>query len=178
MRKRKMKKIVTILFALVLIPAMSITAFAATIENSSGSQDIDVSAKYVDSVSTPTKYSVDVTWGAMEFTYTVSGTKTWDPETHTYTASTQSAWTAGGNTITVTNHSNTDITASFAFSALTAYDTVTGSFSSTSLMLPTAEGKAVNDPVLIGKTSLTLGGTLASDITAFTNVGTVIVTIS
>lgn len=58
-----MKKIVTILFALVLIPAMSITAFAATIENSSGSQDIDVSAKYVDSVSTPTKYSVDVTWG-------------------------------------------------------------------------------------------------------------------
>ena len=119
-----------------------------------------------------------MTWGAMEFTYTVSGTKTWDPETHTYTASTQSAWTAGGNTITVTNHSNTDITASFAFSALTAYDTVTGSFSSTSLMLPTAEGKAVNDPVLIGKTSLTLGGTLASDITAFTNVGTVIVTIS
>ena len=173
-----MKKIVTILFALVLIPAMSITAFAATIENSSGSQDIDVSAKYVDSVSTPTKYSVDVTWGAMEFTYTVSGTKTWDPETHTYTASTQPAWTAGGNTITVTNHSNTDITASFAFSALTAYNAVTGSFSSTSLMLPTAEGKAVNDAVLTGETSLTLGVTLASDITVFANVGTVIVTIS
>ena len=173
-----MKKIVTILFALVLILTMSTNAFAATIENSSGSQDIDVSAKYVDSVSTPTKYSVDVTWGAMEFTYTVSGTKTWDPETHTYTASTQPAWTASGNTITVTNHSNTDITASFAFSALTAYNTVTGSFSSTSLMLPTAEGKAVNDAVLTGKTSLTLGGTLASDITVFTNVGTVIVTIS
>ena len=173
-----MKKIVTILFALVLIPAMSITAFAATIENSSGSQDIDVSAKYVDSVSTPTKYSVDVTWGAMEFTYTVSGTKTWDPETHTYTASTQPAWTASGNTITVTNHSNTDITASFAFSALTAYYIVTGSFSSTSLTLPTAEGKAVNDAVLTGNTSLTLGGTLASDITVFANVGTVIVTIS
>lgn len=173
-----MKKIVTILFALVLIPAMSITAFAATIENSSGSQDIDVSAKYVDSVSAPTKYSVDVTWGAMEFTYTVSGTKTWDPETHTYTASTQPAWTAGGNTITVTNHSNTDITASFAFSALNDYNTVTGSFSSTSLTLPTAEGKAVNDAVLTGKTSLTLGGSLASDITVFTNVGTVIVTIS
>ena len=163
MRKRKMKKIVTILFALVLIPAMSITAFAATIESSPGSQDIDVSAKYVGGVSVPTRYSVDVTWGAMEFTYT---------------ASTQPAWTAGGNTITVTNHSNTDITASFAFSALTAYNTVTGSFSSTSLMLPTAEGKAVNDAVLTGKTSLTLGGTLASDITVFTNVGTVIVTIS
>ena len=173
-----MKKFVFILLTLALVLVMSTTAFAETIENNPGSQDIDVNAKYVDGVSVPTSYSVDVTWGAMEFTYTVSGTKTWDPETHTYTASTQSAWTAGGNTITVTNHSNTDITASFAFSALTAYDTVTGSFSSTSLMLPTAEGKAVNDPVLIGKTSLTLGGTLASDITAFTNVGTVIVTIS
>ena len=173
-----MKKFVFILLTLALVLVMSTTAFAETIENNPGSQDIDVSAKYVDSVSAPTKYSVDVTWGAMEFTYTVSGTKTWDPETHTYTTSTQPAWTASGNTITVTNHSNTDITASFAFSALTAYDTVTGSFSSTSLMLPTAEGKAVNDPVLIGKTSLTLGGTLASDITAFTNVGTVIVTIS
>ena len=173
-----MKKIVTILLTLVLVLAMSTTAFAATIESNPGSQDIDVSAKYVDSVSAPTKYSVDVTWGAMEFTYTVSGTKTWDPETHTYTASTQPAWTASGNTITVTNHSNTDITASFAFSALTAYNTVTGSFSNTSITLPTAEGKAVNDAALTGETSLTLGGTLASDITVFTNVGTVIVTIS
>ena len=173
-----MKKFVFILLTLALVLVMSTTAFAETIENNPGSQDIDVSAKYVDSVSAPTKYSVDVTWGAMEFTYTVSGTKTWDPETHTYTTSTQPAWTASGNTITVTNHSNTDITASFAFSALTAYNTVTGSFSSTSLMLPTAEGKAVNDAVLNGKTSLTLGGTLASDITVFTNVGTVIVTIS
>ena len=173
-----MKKFVFILLTLALVLVMSTTAFAETIENNPGSQDIDVSAKYVDSVSAPTKYSVDVTWGAMEFTYTVSGTKTWDPETHTYTTSTQPAWTASGNTITVTNHSNTDITASFAFSALTAYNTVTGSFSSTSLMLPTAEGKAVNDAVLTGETSLTLGGTLASDITVFANVGTVIVTIS
>ena len=173
-----MKKTISVLLALVLILTMSTTAFAATIESSPGSQDIDVSAKYVDGVSAPIKYSVDVTWGAMEFTYTVSGTKTWDPENHTYTASTQPAWTASGNTVTVTNHSNTDITASFAFSALPAYNTVTGSFSSTSLTLPTAEGKAVNDPVLTGKTSLTLGGTLASDITALTNVGTVIVTIS
>ena len=173
-----MKKIITILLALVLITVISNAAFAATIESNSGSRNIDVNAKYVDDVSVTTRYSVDVTWGAMEFTYTVSGTKTWDPQTHTYTASTQPAWTASGNTITVTNHSNTDITASFAFSALTAYNTVTGSFSSTSLMLPTAEGKAVDDAALTGKTSLTLGGTLASDITVFTNVGTVIVTIS
>ena len=173
-----MKKTVFILLTLALVLTMSTTAFAATIESNSGSSDIDVNAKYVDDVSVLTRYSVDVTWGAMEFTYTVSGTKFWDPKTHTYTTSTQPVWTANGNTITVTNHSNTDITASFAFSALAAYNTVTGSFSNTSLTLPTAEGKAVNDAVLTGKTSLTLGGTLASDITVFTNVGTVIVTIS
>lgn len=173
-----MKKFVSIFLTLALFLAMNTTAFAATIESSPDSQDIDVNAKYVGGVSVPTRYSVDLTWGAMEFTYTVSGTKTWDPESHTYTTSTQPVWTASGNTITETNHSNTDITASFAFSALTAYNTVTGSFSSASLTLPTAEGKAVNDAVLTGQTSFTLGGTLASDITDFTNVGTVIVTIS
>lgn len=173
-----MKKFVSIFLTLALFLAMNTTAFAATIESSPDSQDIDVNAKYVGGVSVPTRYSVDLTWGAMEFTYTVSGTKTWDPESPTYTTSTQPVWTASGNTITVTNHSNTDITASFAFSALTAYNTVTGSFSSASLTLPTAEGKAVNDAVLTGQTSFTLGGTLASDITDFTNVGTVIVTIS
>lgn len=70
-----MKKTISVLLALVLILAMSTTAFAATIESSPGSQDIDVNAKYVDGVSAPTKYSVDVSWGAMEFTYTVSGTR-------------------------------------------------------------------------------------------------------
>lgn len=39
-----MKKIVTILLTLVLVLAMSTTAFAATIESNPGSQDIDVSA--------------------------------------------------------------------------------------------------------------------------------------
>ena len=171
---KKMKKFAVVALALMLMATQLVLASAEGL----GNRTQDVKAKYSGGAAEPEVYSVDVTWGAMEFTYTVSGTKTWDPETHTYTASTQPAWTASGNTITVTNHSNTDITASFAFSALTAYNTVTGSFSSTSLMLPTAEGKAVNDAVLTGKTSLTLGGTLASDITVFTNVGTVIVTIS
>lgn len=171
-----MKKLASVLLTLAMVLAMSTSALAATIET--GSQNIDVSAKYVDGVTTPNKYSVDVAWGAMEFTYSVSGTQTWDPATHTYTTSTTPTWAADGNTVTVTNHSNTGITASFAFSALTAYNTVTGSFSSTSLTLPTAEGKAVNDAVLTGQTSFTLGGTLASDTTVFTNIGTVIVTIS
>ena len=56
--------------------------------------------------------SVDINWGAMEFTYNKG---TWDPVNHEYVNSTGEAWTAEGNTITVTNHSNVDVTASFEF---------------------------------------------------------------
>ena len=173
-----MKKTISVLLALVLILVMSTTAFAATIESTPGSQDIDVNARYVAGVSASTKYSVDVSWGAMEFTYSASGTKTWDLATHTYTTSTQPAWTASGNTIIVTNHSNTDITASFAFDALTAYNTVTGAFSAASFRLPTAEGKAVDAAELSGTTTLTLSGTLDNTVTNLTKVGSVTVTIS
>ncbi|MGN1306402.1 MAG: hypothetical protein ACI4V3_01885 [Faecousia sp.] len=173
-----MKKIISVLLVLVLVLTMSTTAFAATIDTTPGSQDIDVNAKYEDGVSAPTKYSVDVAWGAMEFTYTVSGTKTWDPATHTYTASTTPAWSGSGNTITVTNHSNTGITASFAFHALDAYNTVTGTFSAAGFQLPTAEDKAVNAAELTGTTTLTLSGTLENTVTSLTKVGAVSVTIS
>lgn len=175
-----MRKFVCVLLTLVLVLAMGTTAIAAdsTIETSPGSQDIDVSAKYVDGVSGGTKYSVDVAWGAMEFTYTVSGTKTWNPATHDYVISTSGAWTESGNTITVTNHSNTGITASFAFAPLTEYNTVAGTFSASSVQLPSAEGKALDAAELTGTTTLTLGGTLADTVTTMTKVGAITVTIS
>ena len=53
-----MKKTISVLLAFVLVLAMSTTAFAATIESSPGSQDIDVSAKYVGGVSVPTRLSL------------------------------------------------------------------------------------------------------------------------
>lgn len=173
-----MKKLLAIALTPALALTMSLTSFAATVNASGGSQDIDVNAKYVDGVDTPTVYNVDVAWGAMEFTYTVSGTKTWNPENHQYTSSTSGAWEASGNEITVTNHSNTEIHAAFAYEKEAGFDTVTGSFSQSSLTLPTAEGKAIDDAILTGKTALTLAGTLASDKTSMTKVGTVTVTIS
>ena len=141
-------------------------------------REIIVTGVYQSGTAADEKISVDIVWEAMNFTYTAASQGTWNPVTHIYDGATAGGWSDNNPAITVKNHSNTDITASFAFSALTAYDTVSGSFSSTRFTLPTAEGKAVNDAVLTGKTSLTLGGTLASDITVFTNVGTVIVTIS
>lgn len=172
-----MKKILAITGSIALALSMSISAFAA-INSDGGSQNIDVKAKYHDSVETPKIYDVDITWGAMEFTYTVSGTKTWNPENHQYTVSTEGSWTATGNEITVTNHSNTSIRADFAYETETGFDAVTGSFSSASITLPSAEDKATDDAALTEKAALTLSGTLADDKTEATKVGKATVTIS
>ncbi|MDO4325953.1 MAG: YDG domain-containing protein [bacterium] len=55
--------------------------------------------------------SVDVTWGAMEFTYTDGA---WNPETHTYG---DGGWTATDDRdqITVTNKGNTNVTVSYLY---------------------------------------------------------------
>lgn len=173
-----MKKLFVIALTLALALSMGINAFAATVSTSGGSQDIDVKAKYDDGVNTPTVYNVDISWGAMEFTYSVSGTKTWDPENHTYTTSTSASWAASGNEITVTNHSNTEIKADFTYAKETGFDKVSGSFSNASFTLPSAEGKTTTDAALIGTTALTLAGSLESDKTVMTKVGTITVTIS
>lgn len=174
-----MKRILVTILITAMLLAMTTTAFAATIEENGGSDTISVNAQYVDGVTGATKYSVDVSWGVMQFTYETSGTKTWNAEHHRYDiVSSTGAWNATGNEITVTNHSNTGITASFAFSALTNYKDVTGSFTKASITLPTAEGRATDAADLTGKTTLTLGGTLAESAVSMTKIGVVTVTIS
>lgn len=170
-----MKKFVSIILALVMVMSLSTTAFAVTI--TTGNQSIDVEAKYQDNTSTATVYSVEVTWGAMKFTYGESGSKTWNPDNHTYSGNTSAAWTASGNTVTVTNHSNAAVTASFAFDALAAYSTVTGSFDivSDTLDAGIVGGYDKADKVV---STLTLAGTLAETVSDFTRIGTITVTIA
>ena len=59
--------------------------------------------------------SVDLSWQAMEFTYTPSSKGTWNPNTHSYDGGSEASWSSTSNQITVTNHSNVGITTSFAF---------------------------------------------------------------
>lgn len=170
-----MKKIAALILAIAMLMAMSTTAFAATI--TTGDQTIDVEAKYQDNTSSAPVYSVDITWGAMQFTYTESGSMTWNPNDHTYTDSTTASWSASGNTVTVVNHSNASVTASFAFEALDAYNTVTGVFDTASKNLKEGEidGYDTADKVT---TTLTLGGSLAETVTGFTKIGKITVTIA
>lgn len=171
-----MKKLISAILALSLAASFGTAAFAAVNDGTAGT-DIDVNAKYVDGMAAPTVYSVDVAWGAMEFTYTVSGTKTWDAKNHGYDITSDSTWSADGNEITVTNHSNTAVKAEFGFTAIPEYDSVNGAFSKTELTLPTAEGKATNAAELTGRTEFMLSGELDRNVTAMTRVGTVTVTV-
>ena len=86
-----MKKVTSLLLALVMALALAVPAFAAGTEiepaGKNGSQD--VTAKYTTSSNeTVNTYFVTVTWGnAPEFTYNYQGTKyVWQPTTLNYKA--------------------------------------------------------------------------------------------
>ena len=98
-----MKQLITwllVISMLLSLGAVGISADGVTLTENK-SQGIDISANYVDNSSTAdATISVDVTWGVMQFTYTVSGEKVWNDATHTYDDSgLRGAWTANGNTV-------------------------------------------------------------------------------
>ena len=177
-----MKKLFAIILAITLLCAVNVTVFAApgadVITTGTGSADIDVNARYVDAATTPDVYSVDVEWGAMEFTYSSAGARVWDPATHTYTGATTTGWSASGNTVKVTNHSNKGVTAAFAFTKLgTVTESIAGSFDySGALTLAAGEEGSPGTAANVTAT-LTLTGALDSSRTALTKVGTVTVTL-
>lgn len=172
-----MKKILSLILALALVMSLSVTAFAAETNDGSQNTSIDVNALYSDGVSTPEVISVNVEWGAMSFTYSVSGTKTWDATKHEYTTNSNAAWTATGNTVTVTNHSNVAVKAELSFDADAAYNTVTGSFDKATLLLDSGDGLTYANADKDTAT-LTLAGTLADSVKTSTKVGTITVKIT
>ncbi len=165
-----MKKTISVIFSVLLAFSLNTVAFAAPgSANGLGEtqQNIDVNATYSASVSTPDVVSVDISWGAMEFTYSVGGTNNWNPGTHSYTENTTGSWTANGNTLTVTNHSNVAINASLSFTP--SVNGIRGSFSETSgtandgvFSLATAENTSVaNAPSATATFNIT-GGSVSS----------------
>ena len=125
-------------------------------------------------VADPIIISVDITWDAMEFTYTVRK-GAWNPNTHKYEAPTAEGWAATNGTnpkITVTNHSNTSIKASFAFNG--SVEGLNGKFTKDSLVLATAENtERANAPK--DETAFSVDGT---GIDADKDLGTVTVTVA
>ena len=113
----------------------------------------------------------------MEFTYREGSSPTWDPTTHTSKAGGTGGWSHNGNTVTVTNHSNTEVTATLAYASTEGFKGISGSLGNKSTMtLKTAEGtQFANAPT--DTAALTLSGALGSNVTRSTQIGTITVTI-
>lgn len=170
-----MKKLFSLALAVLMIASLSTSALAAT-NTGAAPTSIEVKAKYSGGVTTSEKISVDVEWGAMEFTYSVGGTRTWNPANHSYTDGSTASWTASGNTVIVTNHSNVAVTAGFAFTPK-AESSVTGRFNvaSKTLAAGVVGGYSSADKVI---STLTLSGSVPATQTTFAQVGTINVTIA
>lgn len=125
-----MKRVISILLTLVMILVNSIVALADTGTSSKQIREknekvvIDVEGEYTSQPETV--YSVEISWGNMEFQYKMTGS--YNPSTHDYNSTSSDVWNIGatGNRITVKNHSNTDITATLSYSK--TLNTVTGIF--------------------------------------------------
>lgn len=154
---------------------------ASPITGADGSDSKDVKARYQATEEAETVYSVDVTWGNMEFVYTIDDEGTWNPEKHQFTnASVSGKWSCEENQdeVTVTNHSNAPVNVSFAYQAEKNYNGITGNFDkSGATKLETAEGTEVsNAPAVTAELSLT--GKLGKDVKSTTKIGTATVSLS
>ena len=185
-----MKKIFAIVVVMILCVALSTTAFAASpIVSIGGTDTKNVKGSYQAGSTPSTVYSVALTWGSMEFTYTDAIAGSWNPSTHVYEGATAAAWswTAESNRITATNHSNAAVTAGLSFAnAGGTYLGIAGGFYSTSttgsgsvsnIPLATAVGTELASAPTGAAYFRVTGGSIASG-TSNATIGTITVTLS
>lgn len=113
-----MKKVTSLLLALVMALALAVPAFAAGTEiepvGKNGSQDVTASYKTAPDEGVPA-YHVTIEWKVPSFTYNFQGTQyTWNPEDLNYTKTGdtgKATWDkdSGDLTLTVKNRSDMDV---------------------------------------------------------------------
>lgn len=193
-----MKKIFTLILALMMIMSLSVTAFAAENSTTVGGdtqplyvQTIDVKGTYVAG-KTAGKYdyiSAEITWGAMEFTYYAAEEAVWNPSTHSYTTASEAKWEATENVITVANHSplmlnvsvyfaknesvTTELSASVEFQGDGIQDLIQANSGATEAILYAPEEGSDYDTAPSLTATITLEGALPSDWTNGDTIGTI-----
>ena len=172
-----MKKLFALALALVLTFALAVTCFAATANTTTPATGA-VKATYTAGATDDDKvYSVDVTFGDMNFTYTDTATGAWDPATHTYPDTTPAAWDKTTAEITVKNHSNAAVAVTVSYAKDAGYTgAVTGNITNGSFDLATAVGTAVENAPSATAT-LTISGAPVDGVDN-TTIGTVTVSIA
>lgn len=173
-----MKKMISLLLALLMVTSLSVSAFAAEGVGNGGSDSADVKGTYKGTAAS-TVYSVDISWNGLEFTYNGEYEGEWNPNTHSYDNGTKGGWAEGTGTITITNHSNTGITAVPSYKAASGFEDAGMTFSTTSLTVATADngvGTAAGSAVT-GTITVTPTGTLPEGTTGAV-IGKITITIS
>ena len=178
-----MKKIVAFILVAFMLTAVSANVFAAETNTGNGATNITVNGVFVAGNPAGEKISADISWEAMNFTYTEGDAGEWLPNEHKYAEDAQSYWESTKKNITVTNHSNVAIEARFSFN--TAVTGLIGSFTETSgtandskLELASADegsslGNASNAPVATAQFGVSGEGISNNE-----TLGTIIVTIA
>ncbi|MCL2487583.1 MAG: hypothetical protein FWE80_02755 [Oscillospiraceae bacterium] len=185
-----MKKfLVLALVAMLVLSFGSVSVLAANpIITATGSDSADVKGTYVEGSAASAVYSVDLEWGALEFTYTDAGTGTWNPGNHSYSGGAAASWACDdpgvGDKIKVTNHSNRAVIATFSFAPESGADfaAITGAFTGTGI----TSNAATLGAGVVGQyataanvtATLTLSGALGSSVNTQTTIGAVTVTLS
>lgn len=177
-----MKKMLVLFLSAVLALSLSVTVWAASGYSYGTSDDstttIPVQGTYQPATgeSTPV-YSVDISWGSMEFIYQ-GDKRTWDPATHEY-KNDSGRWTCTdeADAIKITNHSNASVNCNIQYTPNAAYEEVTGTISNPTLTFESAERKAIGAPSLTNTVTLTLTGVLPENTTNQV-IGQITVTVS
>ena len=139
-----MKKVISMILALVLVLSMGITAFAAELPEGE-SQSIKATYSVAESAAV---YKVDIAWGGMAFHYNPGVENVWDPENLIFvkTETGEASWTPAeenGDTVTVTNHSNAVVGIKIAYTPAEE-NGVSGTVENGSFLLSTAVGTGKN----------------------------------
>lgn len=177
----RIKKLTAVAMTGMMVLGMGTSVCAAEpITQIPGTDTNDVKATYSATTKADTVYSVDITWGSMEYTYTIESEGKWNPDTHEFDGkSGTGSWSCsdGADEVKVTNHSNAAVDAAFSYKAEDEYNGIRGSFSEDTAKLETAEGTTV-DQAPNSTVQLTLNGDLDKNVPDSTKIGTATVTLS
>ncbi|MBE6530666.1 MAG: hypothetical protein E7679_01050 [Ruminococcaceae bacterium] len=165
---------------IVTTPTPITTEYTATapIQSSIKDQTLPVKANYSVGEIAPDTYSVDLSFGSMEFTYEANLNSNWNADSHQYEAG-EGAWVCEGGTnkISVTNHSNVGIKAAFSYAQESGYTNINGSFGSKSAFTLDSAVGTIYENAPTDSTYLTLSGEYSGN-EEFVQVGSVTITIS
>lgn len=173
-----MKKLISLIVTLFMIISMPVAVFAENGVVSGGANTANVMGTY-KGTPVSTVYSVDISWSGLDFTYNDAYKGEWQTNSHTYINSTEAGWAASNGIITVTNHSNTDITATPIYNASTNYKDARMIFGSSALTVASADNgvNGAAGTAVTGTITVTPDGSLPEGTTNAV-IGTITITIN